>query len=204
VLPLSLGWPRQILVFFLAYIATDFINGLVHMYMDNNDDYSSPAGPLIASFHLHHQTPPYRPRNILLVYFNETGSKIWLVAILGAGAVLVRAGTISPVLAYMIMYFGVLSSVAELAHYRCHIRESKLTRFFGGTGLFISKRHHSRHHQEDNVNYAFLNGRSDPVLNLIARIVYPGYKNTTDRHFALYTGPGTENRAAGKHQRIGD
>lgn len=33
---------------------------------------------------------------------------------------------------------------------------------------------------------AFLNGLTDPLINLIARKIYKGYKNTTDLHFAKY------------------
>jgi hypothetical protein len=62
------------------------------------------------------------------------------------------------------------------------------------SGLLLSKRHHGRHHIEDNVNYAFLNGMSDPLINIIAKKLYPGYKSTTDLHYALYEGKGTKNR----------
>ena len=63
VLPLSIGLPLQALSFCTAYLAADFINGLVHMYMDGNEDYTSPAGPLIAAFHLHHKTPVYKKKH---------------------------------------------------------------------------------------------------------------------------------------------
>jgi hypothetical protein len=58
----------------------------------------------------------------------------------------------------------------------------------------MSKRHHARHHLADNVDYAFLNGLTDPLLNVIAKKLYPGYKDTTDLHYAAYTGKGTDNR----------
>jgi sterol desaturase/sphingolipid hydroxylase (fatty acid hydroxylase superfamily) len=61
-----------------------------------------------------------------------------------------------------------------------------LTQVLAKCGLLLSKRHHAHHHLEDNMNYAFLNGFSDPVLNVIAKRYYPGYKTTTDRHFACY------------------
>src|SRR3989339_1873792 len=60
----SIGLLRQVLTFAVAYIIADFVNGLVHMYMDNNDDYESFAGPLIASFHLHHRRPLYKQKSI--------------------------------------------------------------------------------------------------------------------------------------------
>jgi hypothetical protein len=56
-------------------------------------------------------------------------------------------------------------------------------------------RYHARHHRNDNVQYAFLNGMSDPLLDLIARKFYTGYKTTTDNHYARYAGPDTANRA---------
>ena len=54
--------PFFLIYFIIAYILTDFINGLVHMYMDNNAHYSSIIGPLIAAFHLHHRQPQYKDR----------------------------------------------------------------------------------------------------------------------------------------------
>ncbi len=193
VLPMSIGIPGQIVAFIVAFLLADFVNGLVHMLMDNNDNYISPAGPLVANFHLHHRTPRYKIHSIPVVYFNETGSKIWLVAFLGAGTALIAAG-IHPILAYAILYFGLLSSVAEVSHYLCHVPETRGGNLLGNTGLLLSKRHHGRHHIEDNVNYAFLNGVTDPLLNLMARRWVPGYKATTDRHYECYVGPGSPNR----------
>ena len=53
---ISLGW--QVLSIVAAYLLTDFINGLVHMYMDNNDRYESLDGPLMPIF-----TCTTRPRS---------------------------------------------------------------------------------------------------------------------------------------------
>lgn len=194
VLPLSLGLPLQVLVLVTAYVMTDFINGLVHMYMDNNDSYDSPAGPLIAAFHLHHRTPLYKKKNILLVYFNESGAKNWLVGYLLLAVLMIRSGSIPPAISSLLVYIGILSSIAEVSHYCCHVVDSGITGALRRAGLVLSKKHHARHHLEDNVNYAFLNGLTDPLLNVIARKYFPGYKNTTDRHYAGYTGSGTANR----------
>ena len=194
VLPHSIGLPQQMLVFFAAYVAADFINGLVHMYMDNNDNYDSMAGPLIAAFHLHHRTPLYKKNNILLVYFNESGAKNWLVGYLLLAVILIKTLSIPPAISYLLAYIGILSSVAEVSHYCCHVVDSGITRSLRSIGLFLSKKHHARHHIADNVNYAFLNGLTDPILNMIARKYFRGYKNTTDLHYAAYTGSGTANR----------
>jgi Lipid desaturase domain len=194
VLPLSLAWPLQILTFFTAYLAADFLNGLVHMYMDNNDNYDSATGPMIAAFHLHHRTPLYKENPLPVVYFNETGSKVWLVGYLLAAVILVKSAVLSPFLSWTLAYIGILSSFAEVTHYCCHVADSRVTRFVNRSGFFLSKRRHARHHLVDNVDYAFLNGLTDPFLNLIAKKLYPGYKNTTDLHYATYTGKGTDNR----------
>jgi hypothetical protein len=194
VLPLSIGMPLQIAAFTAAYVMTDFLNGLVHMFMDNNDGYDSPAGPLIAAFHLHHRTPLYKKNPIPVVYLNESGAKNWLVVYLLLMVILIKTASISPLLSYILVYVGILSSVAEVSHYCCHVMDSGITRFLRTTGLFLSKKHHANHHLEDNVQYAFLNGVTDPLLNIIARTFFRGYKNTTDRHYAAYTGSGTANR----------
>jgi len=194
VLPYSIGSPMQVLAFIAAYLAADFLNGLVHMFMDAYDDYESPAGPLMAAFHLHHRTPLYKKNPIPLVYFNESGAKNWLVGYLLLAVVLIRTASVPPVLAYLMVYFGILSSVAEVSHYCCHVVDSRTARYLRYLGLLLSKKHHGRHHIEDNVNYAFLNGLSDPLLNVIASKFSRGYKSTTDMHYAAYTGIGTANR----------
>jgi hypothetical protein len=192
--PLSLGLPLQILSFFAAYLAADFLNGLVHMYMDNNDSYDSLAGPLIAAFHLHHRTPIYKTNPLPIVYFNESGSKVWLVGYLLSAAILINTKLLPPFIFWTLVYVGILSSFAEVTHYCCHVADSGITRLINRSGFFLSKQHHARHHLADNVDYAFLNGFTDPLLNIIAKKFYPGYKNTTDMHYAAYTGKGTENR----------
>jgi hypothetical protein len=190
----SIGPIRQVFTFAAAYVLADFINGLVHMYMDSNDNYESLAGPLIASFHLHHQTPRYKRKPLLAVYYHESGAKIWQVFFLIISVLGVWQGAITGVAAYGAMYFSVLSSVAEVSHYLCHVPQPRAPLLPGKVGILLPIRHHTRHHAEDNVNYAFLNGMTDPLLNVIARIMSRGYKNTTDVHYARYTGVGTENR----------
>ncbi len=180
--------------FFAAFILTDFVNGLVHMIMDNTAGYNSIAGPLIANFHLHHKKPMYKKSPILFVYFNETGAKVWLVGYLFIVSLILSFSNPNPVAAYILVYVGILSSVAEVSHYLCHTSDSGIFMFLSKIGVFLSKQHHAKHHLKDNTNYAFLNGCTDPLINLIAGKFYKGYKETTDCHFAQYTGEGSENR----------
>lgn len=194
VYPLSIGWQRQLFVLAAAYIVADFLNGLIHMWMDNSDTYDSPVGPMIAAFHLHHRTPLYKKNNILLVYFNESGAKNWLVGYLLLAVIAVRTASVPPAVSWLLVYVGILSSVAEVSHYCCHVVDSGVTKALRTAGLFLSKKHHARHHLADNINYAFLNGLTDPLLNSIARRWFRGYKTTTDLHYAAYTGQGTANR----------
>jgi hypothetical protein len=188
VLALAIGFWWQIVSVIAAYLITDFINGLVHLYMDANDNYDSLAGPLIANFHLHHRTPRYQDNPLLVVYFNETGSKIWLVVYLMIIAVLFHLQKINPVLLYMLTYVGILSSMAEVSHYLCHNSNSAVVIFLARVKLLLPKRKHARHHLEDNVSYTFLNGITDPLVDFIAKILFAGYKNKTDLHYAIYSG----------------
>lgn len=178
----------------VAFVLADFVNGLVHMWMDGNDDYTSPVGPLVAAFHLHHKTPRYKKSNLLLVYFNESGAKLWLVGYLLLAILAVRALPVPPAVAWGLAAFGILSSVAEVSHYCCHVVDSGWARALGRAGLLLSMRHHAPHHREENVNYAFLNGMTDPLLNAIARRWGRGYRRGTDLHYLAYTGAGTSNR----------
>ncbi len=185
-LELSIGVTWQIISILLAYLLTDFINGLVHLYMDNNDNYESMAGPLIANFHLHHKTPRYKDHNILAVYFIETGSKVWLVFYLTAVISLFFYTNINPFFLNTLVYIGILSSVAEVSHYLAHNSNSAVAIFLARIRLLLGKRDHAQHHIKDNVNYTFLNGVTDPIVNCIADKYYPGYKNKTDLHYEKF------------------
>jgi len=171
----------------ISWLLADFVNGLVHMYMDSNDRYASSAGPLIANFHLHHKIPRYTPRSLPVVYFIETGFKVWLAPFLVVTALLAGSSWLPPLLLHILVYSGILSSVAEVSHYLCHNSVSPLAMLLGDCRLLLSKKHHAVHHLQDNVSYAFLNGLTDPLLNPIARRFFRGYKQNTDLHFATYT-----------------
>ena len=186
-LALTIGFWRQIVSLIAAFLITDFINGLVHLYMDANDNYESLAGPLIANFHLHHRTPRYQDNNLLVVYFNETGSKIWLVFYLVAVAILFHLPNSNPVLLYTLTYIGILSSIAEVSHYLCHNSNSAVVIFLMRIKLLLPKREHAKHHLEDNLSYTFLNSVTNPPINFIAKIFSAGYKNKTDLHYAKYS-----------------
>ena len=192
--PYSIGTGLQLVTLLIAYLLTDFINGLVHMYMDNNENYEWLGGPLIANFHMHHKIPQYRKHNLLVVYFNETGAKVWLIGYLLAVSLLLYFSAVAPVVLYILVYIGILSSVAEVSHYLCHTSTSPLVVVLGNMGLLLSKRHHASHHLNDNNGYAFLNGFTDPPLDLIAKKFCKGYKKHTDLHFACYEVQDAESR----------
>lgn len=192
--PLHLGPLWQGLVLLVAWFLTDFFNGLVHMVMDNYDDYESIIGPLVANFHLHHKIPQYRKNPLAIVYFLESGAKVWLVGYLAGVALLLPLLSGTPALAWLLVYVGILSSLAEVSHYLCHSSNAPLAIWLGNGKILLGKRHHARHHLQNNVSYAFLNGLTDPLIDPIARRLYPGYKITTDRHYAAYTPPDLESR----------
>jgi hypothetical protein len=193
-LMLSIGFWQQIVCLIAAYLITDFGNGLVHLYMDSNDNYESWAGPLIANFHLHHRTPRYQDNNLAVVYFNETGSKAWLVLYLLAVAVLFHLANISPFLLYILTYIGILSSIAEVSHYLAHNSNSVVVSSLARSKLLLPKRQHATHHLQDNISYTFLNGVTDPLVDAIAGKFFAGYKNKTDLHYAKYSGTAVPRR----------
>lgn len=174
--------------FILAYILTDFINGLVHMYMDNNTHYTSIIGPFISSFHLHHSRLRYHYRSALKVYVYESGTKFWLLAYLtGLGVAQISLLMAFP-LNLCLVSIGILSSMAEVSHYWCHntTRKNKIINKLQKYRILLSKQHHAAHHRKDNTHYAFLNGMTDPLLNKISHYYYVGYKNHADRHTLAY------------------
>ena len=172
----------------LAYVLADFINGLIHMFMDNNTRYKSPLGPFIAAFHLHHAKPIYQKRPLLQVYFHESGFKLWLVVYL---LIIILLQIFVPInsIGYLIgTFFAVFSSLAEVSHYLCHNSNSKkgVIAWLQRNRFLLYKPYHSHHHRSDNIQYAFLNGMTDSLLNIIARYCYKGYKNHADLHISIY------------------
>lgn len=189
-----LGAAGHLAAFALAFVLADFVNGFVHLVMDNTAGYNSAVGPLIAAFHLHHRTPAYRQSFLPWVYFNESGAKIWLACSYVLAALLDTFISLPTFPLAVFAYFGILSSIAEVSHYLCHVPRGPVATFLGRTGVLLSPRHHGKHHLADNVHYAFLNGMTNPLLDLIARRFFVGYKQNTDLHHATYAGKGTANR----------
>jgi len=190
----SIAPPIYVLGFVIAYLLADFVNGLVHMVMDNTDRYQSVVGPLIAAFHLHHKTPRYKDSNPLAIYVLESGAKVWLVPYLGLVVYAQANWALPAVTSFVLAAVGVLSSVAEVSHYLCHNSTSRVVRLLQRLRLLLPPEHHAVHHSRDNTHYAFLNGVSDPLLNAIARRTCQGYMSRSDLHAQSYEGPGTANR----------
>ena len=185
VLPWEAAGPAWILLFLLAYVLADFINGLIHMAMDHAEDYTSIIGPLVAAFHRHHHVPRYRDRPAPLVFLAENGMKYWLAVYM---ILLTAALPFLPTpLVFLLLMFSLLSSVAELSHYLCHNSTHCVVRALQRTRVLLHPDHHRAHHEADNTHYAFLNGMSDPLINRIAQRLYPeGYVATTEAHSAPY------------------
>ncbi len=177
-----------VLVLLIAYIATDFVNGIVHMYMDNNTSYKSPVGPYIAAFHLHHAKYFYTKRHPLRVYFDESGTKFWLLLYLFVLTGMQFTICLGASLNTGLVAFGIFSSLAELSHYWCHnaTEKNRLIVWLQNHYILLSKTHHKSHHCSDNIQYAFLNGITDPLINRIAKFCYKGYKNHADKHTKAY------------------
>lgn len=171
-----------------AYILTDFVNGLVHMIVDNSQQYSSLTGPFIAAFHLHHVKLNYETIHPIKIYFYESGHKFWLAVYLALLLILQMVLNLNFCLNLCLVAFGILSSVAELSHFWCHNQKqtNRFIRFLQKYRLLLSMHHHQFHHKQDNTHYAFLNGVTDPLLNMIAKHFFTGYKNFSDKHVSAY------------------
>ncbi|MFA7330001.1 MAG: fatty acid desaturase CarF family protein [Candidatus Delongbacteria bacterium] len=175
------GWPAGLLLLAAAWLLADLLGGLVHLIMDHHQRYTGFFGPLTAAFHLHHRTPRYQDQPLWRVYVHESGFKLWLPPFLALGLAL--ADPLGPAGLRLWAWVGLLSSVAEVSHYLCHNSGARWARSLAAAGLLLPRREHARHHREDNVSYAFLNGWSNPLLDILARRGFPGYKQGTDRHF---------------------
>ena len=87
---------------------------------------------------------------------------------------------------FILVGIGILSSISEVSHYLCHNSNSWLTKILQKYYLLLPPKHHLMHHKKNNTNYAFMNGMTDPLLNIIAEKVYDGYVNNTDQHYKYY------------------
>lgn len=178
----TLAW---IPLFILAFVLADFVNGIIHMVMDNTDDYTSIVGPLVAAFHRHHHIPRYRDRPALVVFFAENGMKNWLAVYM---VVLVATMSHLPAaVAFTLLAFSLLSSTAELSHYFSHNSTNRLVHALQQARILLHPDHHWVHHKADNTHYSFLNGMTNPLVNFIAKRAYPrGYVTTTNAHSSPY------------------
>lgn len=172
----------------VSYFLTDFINGFAHLIADNAQNYTSIVGPFYAAFHLHHIKLTYQNKHPLKIYFYESGHKIWLVFYLIIIFLAQYVTHLNFCLNLCLVSIGVLSSLAELSHFWCHNKKQTnlFIRLLQKNRILLSMQHHKFHHRNDNINYAFLNGVSDPLLNMIAKRFYSGYKNSSDKHVAAY------------------
>ncbi len=177
-----------VVTLFVSYFLTDFINGIAHLIADNAQNYTSIVGPFYAAFHLHHIKLTYENKHPVKIYFYESGHKIWLVFYLIIIFLAQCFTHLNFCLNLCLVSIGVLSSVAELSHFWCHNKKqaNRFIRLLQKNRILLSMQHHKFHHRKDNINYAFLNGISDPILNIIANRFYSGYKNFSDRHVAAY------------------
>ena len=101
----------------IAYIATDFVNGLVHMIVDNNSHFTSIVGPFIAAFHVHHYKLKYKEAPAFKIYLYESGHKFWLVIYLLVLLYAQKVMQLPSNLNLGLVAFGILFSLAEVSHY---------------------------------------------------------------------------------------
>lgn len=172
----------------ITYFLTDFINGIVHMVVDNSAHYTSVIGPFVAAFNLHHTRLTYKSKHVIKIYFEESGHKLWLVFYLIILFTMQCSISINFYINVGLVALGIFSSFAELSHFWCHhaSQSHPLIRVLQQYRLLLCVHHHKIHHRDDNVNYAFLNGWSDPILNVIARYCCAGYKNRSDQYVMRY------------------
>lgn len=182
----SLTLATLALGFLAAYLLADFLNGVVHMVMDNTDAYGGVIGPLVAVFHLHHKTPRYQDSSPAAIYVLESGSKHWLVPYLCVLVYAQAQGSLPGGVSLVLTLVGVLSSVAEVSHYLCHNSTHPLVRALQRVRLLLPPEHHAVHHSRDNVRYAFLNGITDPLIDAIAKRSCGGYVGRVDLHVQKY------------------
>lgn len=161
-----------LIVGILAYVLTDFVNGIIHMIVDNLTYDKGDIGALITGFHTHHDKDNgiIRDKKYKHIhpFISNVGSKHWLAILL---YISLRIKLDERVHLGLFM-FGVFSIFAEYSHYASHtIKDNSLINVLRRLGVMLKPDYHMIHHDHGEY-YAFLNGMTDPLINYISYVLY--------------------------------
>ena len=79
---------------------------------------------------------------------------------------------------YFIFLFLILSPIShKYAHEKLHKRETPfIIDILSEYGILLSPKNHQKHHIENNYNWSFLSGKTDPIFNILTKTLCEKYK----------------------------
>ena len=171
---------ENIIIFLGSIIISDFLSGLVHIYLDNSKiTYSGKLNDFFKiGFQVHHLYPLYQwttHKHFQPHY--EANTVFFLTIILS----IINIFTYNSLIICYILYLTIL---LQINHYWSHaiIVKKKvpvIVNFLQEYGILLHYKKHMKHHSNYDTGFSFLNGWSDPIFNYI-------FKNKTLLGIIIY------------------
>jgi len=162
--------PRSFaVVFWISVLYTELASATMHLTADNEAFSNLPLfGPLARSFQGHHHDPTFIVR---IGWIEHMGS-------LDVGMVMLLAFALCNPRAKFLGIFALMTLplmyLMMATHRWTHCAPSDipaLVGFLQRSGVLLSPEGHSTHHADYEMNFSLLTGWSNPIINVIGRIV---------------------------------
>lgn len=157
------GWAKYAATFVAIWAWTDFKGGVLHVVLDNPDNINYPViGLPSLEFQMHHAIP----QDIVIKGFAQACSDLNPIACYGIGWTLYHSGgdPYTMALASTVLLCAYAGQYAHQAAHKLPKQRPTWVTWLQRLGVMVPPEVHHRHHQTHDVDFAILNGWSNPVL----------------------------------------